>query len=462
MSPPKAVQDVQRLLSERFRGRMLQPGDPTYSDGTRVWNGMFDSRPALIARCRDIEDVQSAIRAGSVSEITTAVRCGGHSLAGFSTCENGLVIDLSGMRQVEVNAGARTARFGGGCLLGTVDRETQKFGLAFPAGVVSHTGAGGLVLGGGTGWLNRLHGLSCDNVETFTVVTADGSVVRADAQRNSDLFWALRGGGGNFGVVTEFEVRLHPIRSAVFGKGQCAIAHVPDLLRYWREYMKSAPDGLRWGFSLRVAGEGEQVPAELRNKPVASASALWLGDKDEGISFVSHALSAEPHHAVTIEEIPFLRLQTMADTDFPHGRRYYTKSGYFLTLEDRVIEILLASLQEIPSKLSEVELSYLGGVAARVGAGETAFGDRSAPFILNILSHWTDPAADLANMSWARRLFADLRPWMRPGVYVNFMSGDEVERVSEAYRERWDRLREIKTKYDPRNFFRRNQNIPPL
>ncbi len=462
MSPSETVQDVSRLLSERFRGRMLQPTDPKYSDYTRVWNGMFDSRPALIVCCRDIEDVQSAIRAANASGITTAVRCGGHSLAGFSTCENGLVIDLSGMRQVEVNAGARTARFGGGCLLGDVDRETHKFGLAFPAGVVSHTGAGGLVLGGGTGWLNRLHGLSCDNVEGFTVVTADGSVVRADAQGNSDLFWALRGGGGNFGVVTEFEVRLHPIRSAVFGKGLCAIAHVPHLLRYWRDYMKSAPDELRWGFSLKVAGESEQVPTGLRNKPVASASALWLGDKDEGAPLVKQVLTAEPHHAVTIEEIPFLQLQTMADTEFPHGRRYYTKSGYFLTLDDRVIEILIASLTEIPSMLSEIELSYLGGAAGRVGAAETAFGDRSAPFILNILSHWTDAADDLANITWTRRLFADLRPWMRPGVYVNFMSGDESERVPEAYRERWERLREIKTKYDRNNFFCRNQNIPPL
>ena len=226
--------------------------------------------------------------------------------------------------------------------------------------------------------------------------------------------------------------------------------------------MVSAPDHLRWSFSLRVAADGEQIPAELRGKPVASASALWAGGKNEGLPFVRHALTAVPHCAVTIEEMSFLQLQTMADREFPHRRRYYTKSGYFLTLDDRVIEILLASLDEIPSMLSEIELSYLGGTAGRVGAGETAFGDRSTPFILNILSHWTDAAADLANISWARRLFAQLRPWMRPGVYVNFMSGDEAERVPEAYRGRWERLRDIKTKYDPRNFFRRNQNIPPL
>ena len=209
----------------------------------------------------------------------------------------------SGMRQIRVDAGARKACFGGGCLLGTIDQETQRFGLAFPAGVVSHTGAGGLVLGGGTGWLSRLYGLSCDNVEAFTMVAADGSVVRADAQHESDLFWALRGGGGNFGIVTEFEVKLHPIRSVVFGKGLCAVAGVPDLLRHWREYMTSAPDQLRWSFSLRIAPETETIPAELRGKPVASASALWLGVREEGLPFVRHALTAEPHHAVAIEEL---------------------------------------------------------------------------------------------------------------------------------------------------------------
>ena len=462
MGHPKPVPEISRLLSERFQGRMLQPGSREYEDCAPVWNGMFDSRPALIVRCREIEDVQFAVRVASQSGITTAVRCGGHSLAGFSTCEGGLVIDLSQMRDVRVDADARKACFGGGCLLGAVDQETQKFGLAFPAGVVSHTGAGGLVLGGGTGWLSRLHGLSCDNVTAFTMVSADGSVIRAGSQHESDLFWALRGGGGNFGIVTEFEVKLHPIKSVVFGKGLCAIAAVPDLLRLWREYMKSAPEQLRWSFSLRVAAESEITPAELRGEPVASSSALWVGGKEQGLPFVRHALTAEPHQAVSIEELSFLQLQTMADREFPHGRRYYTKSGYFLTLEDAVIGILLASLQEIPSPLSEIELSYLGGAAGRVGAEETAFGDRTAPFILNILSHWTDPAADFANIAWARRLFADLRPWMRPGVYVNFMSGDESERVPEAYQERWERLRGIKSRYDRHNFFRRNQNIPPL
>ena len=369
------------------------------------------------------------------------------------------MIDLSHMREIHVDAMSRSARFGGGCLLGTVDTETQRFGLAFPAGVVSHTGAGGLILGGGTGWLSRMHGLSCDNVRGFTVVLADGALVRADEQNHPDLFWALRGGGGNFGVVTEFEVKLHPLSSVLFGRGLCSLESAPLLLREWREFMPSAPDNLRWSFSLRIAGKAD--PPELSGKPVISASVLWIGEAKAGASFVNHALSGTKHSAVVIEEISFLKLQTMADFDFPHGRRYYTKSGYFRNLEDGVIDLLLAALPTIPSISSEIELSYLGGAVGRVAPGETAFGDRSAPIVLNILSHWNGADQDAANIEWTRCLFAKLRPWMSPGVYINFMSSDEPERIPEAYRDRWERLRDVKTAYDPHNLFRLNQNIPP-
>jgi hypothetical protein len=434
-------------------------GDPGFEAAARIWNGMFNCQPSLIARCLDTSDVQAAIGWARAARVSPAIRCGGHSLAGFSTCDGGLVIDLSQMRRVHVDASVRSAHFSGGCLLGTVDSETQEFGLAFPAGVVSHTGAGGLILGGGTGWLSRRCGLSCDNVLSFEVVLADGSKVRADAQNHPDLFWALRGGGGNFGVVTEFEVNLHPVSFVLFGRGLCPIGAVPSLLRQWREFMSSAPDKLRWSFSLRIAGNADV--AELRGKPVASASVLWVGDAEDGYSFVNGALTAQEHRAMMVEKVSFLKLQTMADSDFPHGRRYYTKSGYFRELEDQVIDTLMAALPKIPSVRSEVELSYLGGAVGRVSAGDTAFGDRNSPFVLNILSHWSEAAEDAANIEWTRRLFANLRPWMTPGVYVNFMSADEEERIPEAYRERWEKLREIKTKYDPDNLFRRNQNIPP-
>jgi hypothetical protein len=457
----KAIDEVYSTLKGHFKGSLLRPDDAEYPDARRIWNGLVARRPGLIARCSDSRDVQAAVGAAGSAGVITAVRCGGHSLAGFSSCDDGLVIDLSLMRKVQVFPEVRSARFEGGCLLGSIDSVTQTVGLAFPAGVVSHTGAAGLVLGGGTGWLNRLHGLSCDNVRGFTVVVADGSLVRANASENADLFWALRGGGGNFGVVTEFEVTLHPVSSVLFGRGNCVEDDVRGLLRHWREFMPEAPDNLRWGFSLRIAPGAENIPANVRGRAIASASALWVGDLEEGRKYVDRALAVGNHKAVTKEVMSFSALQTLADSDFPHDRRYYTKAGYFKTLNDESIDIMMQALATNPSVSNEIELAYLGGAAARIAPGETAFGDRSAPFVLNLLGNWSEPADDAANISWIRGLFAKLRPAMVPGVYVNFMSGDESDRVPEAYRERWERLRAIKTIYDPGNFFRLNQNIPP-
>ncbi len=458
----KATEEVYGSLKRPFKGSLLRPHDGEYPDARRIWNGLVARRPGLIARCNDSSDVQVALREASSAGVITAVRCGGHSLAGFSTCNDGLVIDLSPMRNVQVFPETRSARFEGGCLLGSIDAVTQTVGLAFPSGVVSHTGAGGLVLGGGTGWLNRLYGLSCDNVRGFTVVVADGSVVRANDRENSDLFWALRGGGGNFGVVTEFEVALHPVSSVLFGRGICPGDEALGLLRHWRDFMPEAPDNLRWGFSLRIGPHEENIPVEVRGSPIASASALWVGDLEEGRQYVDRAFAVGNHKAVTKQVISFRALQTLADSDFPHDRRYYTKAGYFKTLNDESIDIMIEALATNPSISNEIELAYLGGAAGRVGPGETAFGDRSSPFVLNLLGNWSEPADDAANISWIRDLFARLRPAMVPGVYVNFMSGDEGDRVPEAYRERWERLRAIKTIYDPGNFFHLNQNIPPL
>ena len=457
----RAIDEVYSSLNGRFRGDLLRPGHTEFSEARRIWNGMVARTPGLIARCAGVPDVQAAVRAASAAGVFPAIRCGGHSLAGFSSCEGGLVIDLTRMRQVNVDEINRRARFSGGCLLGTVDIATQAVGLAFPAGVVSHTGAGGLVLGGGTGWLNRLHGLSCDNVEGFTLVVADGSVLHASATENSDLFWALRGGGGNFGVVTEFEVRLHPLSAVLYGTAMYLGDDIPRVLQSWRDFMPESPDNLRWGFSLTIAPESENVPSHVRGLPVATASALWAGDLEEGRCYVDRILSCCNPFAVTKEVIPFLKLQTMADAEFPHGRRYYTKSGYFKSFTDQSIYTMVEALGAIPSPASQIELAYLGGAAARVGADETAFGDRSAPFVMNLLGNWPDPEADTANISWVRNLFAKLRPAMVPGVYVNFMSGDEADRVPEAYRNRWERLVAAKTHYDPNNLFRRNQNILP-
>jgi hypothetical protein len=457
----EASEEVYSLLQRRFKGGLLRPGESGYDDARAIWNGMVARRPGLLAQCADVTDIQNAVRSASEIGILTAVRCGGHSLAGFSTCDGGLVIDLSRMRNVTVDAEARRARFAGGCLLGSIDSATQKVGLVFPAGVVSHTGASGLILGGGTGWLTRRFGLSCDNVEGFSLVTADGSVARANSRENPDLFWALRGGGGNFGVVTEFEVKLHPLTSVVFAEGLSPETDIEQLLEYWRDFMAEAPLDLKWNIDLRLAPHKEKVPSELRGRPVAGSSLIWTGDPDAGRPFLQRALSLCNPDSVSSRIVSFMDLQTMADSDFPHGRRYYTKSGYFARLDGGTIHRLVEAVAAISSSEVQIELAYLGGATTRVGADETAFGDRSAPFILNLLGNWSDPSADVNNISRIRALFKVLRPAMKPGVYVNFMSADEQDRVPEAYQQRWDKMVAVKSHYDPNNCFRLNQNVPP-
>jgi len=457
----EASEEVYSSLRRRFKGDLLRPSQSGYEDARAIWNGMVARAPGLIARCADVSDVQNAVRAASEIGILTAVRCGGHSLAGLSTCDGGMVIDLSRMRQVMVDPDPRRARISGGCLLGSVDAATQKAGLVFPSGVVSHTGAGGLILGGGTGWLTRRFGLSCDNVEGFTLVTADGSVVPANSRENPDLFWALRGGGGNFGVVTEFEVRLHPLTAVVLAEGLAPEAEIRPLLEYWRDFMAEAPLDFKWNINLRLAPHTNKVPIELRGRPVASNSLIWTGDPEAGRPYLERVLSMCSPDSANSKIVSFINLQTMADSEFPHGRRYYTKSGYFTYLDDSSIDRMVEAVTTIPSAETQIELAYLGGAAARVAAQETSFGDRSAPFIMNLLANWSEAPADAVNISWIRGLFNKLRPAMKPGVYVNFMSGDEQDRVPEAYQERWERMVAVKSHYDPNNFFRLNQNVPP-
>jgi len=457
----RACLETYASLQKRFRGDLLRLGDPGYEDARTIWNGRVARQPGLIARCADVSDVQAVIDVATATRVLTAVRCGGHSLAGFSTCEGGLVIDLSRMREVTVDPDSRRAHVAGGCLLGSIDRATQKAGLVFPSGVVSHTGASGLILGGGTGWLTRRFGLSCDNVEAFTLVTADGSIVHANAKENAELFWALRGGGGNFGVVTEFELRLHPLTSVVLAEGLTPEPNIRQLLECWRDFMAGAPADLKWNLDLRLAPDQPTVPAPLRGRPVAGSSLVWTGDPTAAQSYFRRAFSLCHSESTRSQTVSFLDLQTMADSAFPHGRRYYTKSGYFRYLENDTIDLFLDALATIPSPETQIELTYLDGAAGQVAADETAFGDRGAPFITNLLANWSDPGADDLHVTWIRSIFEKLRPAMTPGVYVNFMSGDEQDRVPEAYRQRWERIISVKTQYDPENFFRLNQNIQP-
>jgi len=457
----EASEEVYSSLKPRFKGNLLRPGESGYEEARAVWNGLVARTPGLIALCSEVRDVQNAVRAAFEIGILTAVRCGGHSLAGFSTCDRGLVIDLSRMRQVKVDAHGRRAWVAGGCLLGSIDAATQKAGLVFPSGVVSHTGASGLILGGGTGWLSRRFGLSCDNVERFTLVTADGSLVHASSSENVDLFWALRGGGGNFGVVTEFELKLHPLTAVVLAEGLSPQTDIRSLLRFWRSFMAEAPFDLKWNISLRLAPDRKSVPRELRGRPVAANSLIWTGDPTSARPYLKYALSMCHPDSVSSKRVSFMDLQTMADAEFPHGHRYYTKSGYFNGLDDGSIDRMVEAVSTVPTSETQMELAYLGGAAAQIRATETAFGDRSAPFILNLLASWSEASADATNISWVRGLFNRLRPAMKPGAYVNFMSADEQDRVPEVYQERWDRMVRVKSHYDPRNVFRLNQNVPP-
>jgi hypothetical protein len=294
------------------------------------------------------------------------------------------------------------------------------------------------------------------------IVTADGELRTASATQNPDLFWALRGGGGNFGVVTEFEVKLHPLTAVVLAEGWSQESDIRRLLEFWRDFMAGAPLDLKWNINLRLAPATDKVPVELRSRPVASSSIIWTGSLEAGQPYLKQALSLCHAGSASSKTISFKDLQTMADSDFPHGRRYYSKSGYFASLDDATIDRLAGAAATIPSSETIIELAYLGGAAAHVEPGETAFGDRSAPFVLTLLASWSAASDDAANIAWARGIFTRLRPAMKPGVYVNFMSGDEQDRVPEAYRERWDRMVAVKSHYDPTNFFRLNQNVPPL
>jgi hypothetical protein len=457
----RACRETYSSLRHQLKGDLLRPSDFGYEEARAIWNGMVAKKPGLIARCSDASDVRTAIRAATENNILTAVRCGGHSLAGFSTCNGGLVVDLSRMRDVTVDPYTRRARVAGGCLLGSIDTTTQKVGLVFPSGVVSHTGASGLILGGGTGWLTRRFGLSCDNVEAFTLVTTDSSIVRAAANENADLFWALRGGGGNFGIITEFELKLHPLTSVLLAEGLTPENGIRQLLQCWRDFMADAPFDLKWNLDLRLAPHRQKVPAQLRGHPVAGSSLVWTGAPEDAQRYFERAFSLCHPDSVRSQTVSFLQLQTMADSDFPHGRRYYTKSGYFRNLDDGTIDCFLEALSTVPSPETQIELTYLCGAAGQIPAHETAFGDRSVPFITNLLANWQDASADALHISWIRSLFEKVRPAMTPGVYVNFMSADEQDRVPEAYQQRWERMVAVKTHYDPANFFCLNQNVRP-
>jgi FAD/FMN-containing dehydrogenase len=439
---------------------LIDPGHREYDEARKVWNGAIDRRPALIARCADASDVTAALRLARERDLEVAVRGGGHGVAGLAVNDGGLVIDLSPMKGIAVDPERRTARAGAGVLWGELDAATQAHGLATVGGIVTHTGIAGLTLGGGIGWLMRRHGATVDNLLSATVVTPDGAVLDAGA----DLMWGLRGGGGNFGVVTEFEFRLHPVGPTVLaGPLYYALEDGPEALRHYRDFIAAAPDELTTILNLRRAPPLPMLPPELHGKPVVTIGTCWAGDPGEG----ERALAPLRAHGRPLADLiaprPYLELQGMFDPAVPHGWHYYWKSWEVPPLTDATIDTLLERTAAITSPRSYTIVFQLGGAMARVGEHDTAFGQRSEGHDVNInaVSLPDDPDHD-AHREWTRATFAALESRSAGRAYVNFLADEGQDRVRAAYgEERYARLAALKAEYDPGNILRGNQNVEP-
>jgi FAD/FMN-containing dehydrogenase len=453
MSRPGIVNSeaMDRFLTG-FRGEVIRPGDDEYESARTIWNASIDKHPGIIARCTGVADVIAAVSFGRDNDLLVAVRGGGHNVAGRALCDGGIVIDLSRMKGIHVDAKNRRARVQGGATLGDVDRETHVFGLAVPAGVVSKTGIAGLTLGGGVGWLVRKYGMTCDNVLSFELVTASGEAVVASADENEDLFWALRGGGGNFGVVTSFEYRLHPVGTVLGGMIVHPRDRAVDLLRFYREFIESAPEELTAYTALLSTPDGA---------PAVAVIACYCGDLAEGENVLRPLRSFGEPLVDTIQPIPFPQMQTLLDPAFPDGTQNYWKSALMRGLGDELIDLLVEHANRVPSPLSAIVIEYYGGAAGRVGVADTAFPHRELPYDIGVLAQWTDPAASASNIEWARGLAEAMEPYTTGAAMLNFIGDEEAPAVRAAFGPNYARLQEIKAKYDPTNLFRLNQNINP-
>ena len=443
-----------------LRGYAVRRGDPSYDVDRRIWNGSFDRHPAMIIRCAGVSDVIAAVKFGRTSGLPVAVRSGGHSFPGFSVADDAVVIDLSLMKGIRVDPEARTARVQAGALLGDLDRETQAFGLAVPSGIVTHTGVAGLTLGGGIGWIMRKHGLSIDQLISVDLVTAEGEFVQANKDRNSDLFWGVRGGGGNFGIVTEFEFRCVPLGPYVMaGPVFWPMTQSPNVLRFYRDWVADAPDELMTIVIHRKAPPLPFVPPALHGEPVVVVACCWAGDIEEGQRFIRPLKEfGSPVLDLCVPK-PFLTHQAMFDPSFPAGRWYYFKSCDVGELSDDIIDITTEHSLQISSPLTTYPIWQMGGAVSRVGNDETAFNGRSSGFTYNIGASTETSAGFAEEREWVRDFWSALRPWHK-GVYMNFLGDEGAERVRQAYgSKKYERLQVLKRKYDPENFFRLNQNI---
>jgi hypothetical protein len=433
-------------------GDVLRPGDSGYDAARAVFNGMIDRRPLAIVRCRDSADVARGIGYARRNDLPLSVRSGGHNVAGSAVCDGGIMLDLSVMKSLAVDVGDRTARAGAGLLLGDLDRATQEHGLAVPSGVMSKTGIAGLTLGGGLGWLNAAYGLSCDNLLGADLVNADGDLLRVQEGEHDDLLWGLRGGSGNFGVVTSFTYRLHPVGPVLAGWLSYPSAMAADVLHFHHQFLVDAPDELSTSVSLGVDSTGA---------PVASIGVCWCGDHDEGIAALRRLREFGPPSQDTIAPTPYVALQSAPDANFPTGRLHYWKSGYLRHLTDAAVETLLAVISAVPPGVSGVGLQGLRGAASRVPVGATAFPHRAEQYDFLILAQWADPAESARHVAWARESFAAMQPHLEDAVYVNNLGSEGPQRILAAYGPNHDRLAQLKARYDPANAFRLNQNVTP-
>jgi FAD/FMN-containing dehydrogenase len=448
-------------LRDVFRGDIVLPGDPGYDGARIVWNGMIDRRPAVVARCTSADDVISAVRFAREHDLVVAVRGGGHSVGGFSTCDNGIVIDLAGMRGVSADPETRVARANGGALLGELDGAAQAFGLACPVGVVGHTGVGGLTLGGGMGRLQRRFGLTIDNLLSVDVVTADGKVIRAAEDENGDLFWGMRGAGANFGVVTSFDFRLHPLGPVVTeGAALFPIERAREAGAVFGHLATDGPDELMPSLNLSITPARPPFPAELAGRPVIALGATHSGSMQDAERDLQAVRDLGPV-TDTFGPKPYLAVQSMSDEAMAWGKRFYMKGGYLAALTGEAVDTCAGQIADAPGECV-VSFWGMGGAVARTPDAAMAFTGRAAPFWVGVEAFWEDPADDEAFIAWGRRAMAALKPFTTAGHYVNDMveTGESVVRA--IYGDaKYDRLVGLKRAFDPDNVFRFNQNIQP-
>ncbi len=449
-------------LKGRVKGKVMLPGDPGYDDARRIWNAMIDRRPAVIVQCAEAADVPHAVSFARAQELEISIRGAGHNIAGNAVCDNGMMIDFSGMRTVRVDVESRRARVEPGATLSDVDRATQQHGLATPLGINSTTGIAGLTLGGGFGWLTRKYGMTIDNLVSVDMVTADGAQIRASDRENTDLYWAVRGGGGNFGIATRFEFSLHPVGPEVIaGLLVFPFAQARQVLAKYREFVKSAPEDMNVWVVLRKAPPLPFLPASVHGKEIAALAVFYAGSDPGGQRLIEPLRRFGDAHGEHIGAQPYAQWQQAFDPLLTPGARNYWKSHNFTEISDGALDAILEFAGRLPTAQCEIFLGLIAGAANRIPADATAYGHRGTKFVLNVHGRWDDPADDGRCIAWARDFFKASAPYASPGAYVNFMTEEETDRIAAAYGSSYARLVQIKRRYDPENIFHMNQNIKP-